>query len=88
MSTPAPGPVLRPLDFGVLMMSKERTHVELGRVVDDLTQWLSVVEVGLLDMLDKTGESIIEEEQDDMSTDKDEAAVHEPSALEEYNAEE
>jgi protein-serine/threonine kinase len=88
MSTPALGPVLRPLDFGVLMMSKERTHVELGRVVDDLTQWLSVVEVGLLDMLDKTGESIIEEEQDDMATDKDETAVHEPSALEEYNAEE
>jgi hypothetical protein len=47
------------------MHSHEGTHAELARTVDDLTQWLSVVEVGLSEMLDNSGEDTIEEEQED-----------------------
>lgn len=59
------GPVIRPLDFGAVMTSHEVTHAELARTVDDLTQWLSVVEVGLSRMLDFAGEDTIAEEQED-----------------------
>lgn len=47
------------------MVSHEGTHAELARTVEDLTQWLSVVEVGLSGMLDTAGEDTITEEQDD-----------------------
>jgi protein-serine/threonine kinase len=69
-SPPAIGPVLRPLDFDILMTSKERTHAELAHTVDDLTQWLSVVEMGLVGMLERVNDDTIEEEQEDSITDK------------------
>jgi protein-serine/threonine kinase len=47
------------------MLSHEGTHAELARTVTDLTQWLSVVEVGLSGMLDTPGEDTIAEEQED-----------------------
>lgn len=48
------GPDLRPLDFGALMTSHDSTHQELARTVDDLMQWLSIVETGLNGVLEKT----------------------------------
>jgi protein-serine/threonine kinase len=63
------GPAIRPLDFGALMLSHEGTHAELARTVADLTQWLSVVEVGLSGMLDTAAdEDTIAEEQEDHAT--------------------
>lgn len=56
---------MRPLDFGALMLSHEGTHAELAQTVEDLTQWLSVVEVGLSRMLETAGEDTITEEQDE-----------------------
>jgi hypothetical protein len=47
------------------MLSHEGTHVELARTVEDLTQWLSVVEVGLSAMLDSASENTIAEEHED-----------------------
>lgn len=61
------GPAMRPLDFSALMRSHEGTHVELARTVEDLSQWLSVVEVGLSGMLDITSEDLtITEEHEDL----------------------
>ena len=62
---------MRPLDFSALMRSHEGTHVELARTVEDLSQWLSVVEVGLSGMLDITSEdfTITEEHEDLKGTD-------------------
>lgn len=47
------------------MLSHEETHIELARTVEDLTQWLSVVEVGLSAMLDSASEDTIAEERED-----------------------
>ncbi|KII92284.1 hypothetical protein PLICRDRAFT_103827 [Plicaturopsis crispa FD-325 SS-3] len=58
------GPTTRPLDYTAILVSHEATHIELARTVDDLTQWLSVVEVGLTGMLEKAFEDTIEEEQE------------------------
>jgi hypothetical protein len=44
------------------MVSHDATHAELAKTVDDLTQWLSVVEIGLIGMLDRANEDTIEEE--------------------------
>lgn len=49
-----PGPMIRPLDFGALMSSSDSTHAELARTVDELVQWLHVVETGLTVVLDKS----------------------------------
>lgn len=62
------GPVLRPLDYSDLMGSDENTHAELSKTVDDLTRWLSVVELGLTGMLDPLGTDTIEEEEEGLST--------------------
>lgn len=48
------GPPLRPLDLGSMMSSHELTHGELARTVDELLQWLSIVETGLTTVLQKT----------------------------------
>jgi hypothetical protein len=48
------GPMIRPLDFGALMSSHDSTHADLARTVDDLVQWLHVVETGLTTVLDKS----------------------------------
>ena len=58
------GPMIRPLDFASLMYSNDAMHAELARSVDDLAQWLNVVEVGLTHMLESAGEPTIEEEQE------------------------
>jgi hypothetical protein len=58
------GPALRPLDFAALVQSPDAMHAELARTVDELAQWLSVVEVGLTQMLDGACEDTIEEEQE------------------------
>ncbi|KAH9929542.1 Pkinase-domain-containing protein [Epithele typhae] len=60
------GPAIRPLDLGPLMHSHEATHAELTRTVDELQQWMSVVEAGLTHMLDRTSQDIIEEETEDV----------------------
>ena len=65
---PLMGPEIRPLDFGTVMESHEATHLELQRTVEGLTQWLSVVEVGLSQLLDKAAEHTIEEEQEQEDT--------------------
>lgn len=41
------GPAIRPLDFASLMSSHEMTHAALANSVDELVQWLGVVEHGL-----------------------------------------
>ncbi|KAL0956049.1 hypothetical protein HGRIS_002221 [Hohenbuehelia grisea] len=75
MSSP---PAIRPLDYTRLMLSDETTHEALTQTVDDLTQWLSAVEVGLSGLLDKlvlasVTDTIEEEgEQEDLETDIDE----------------
>lgn len=63
-SDPSMGPALRPLDFAALTASDDAMHAELARTVDDLAQWLGVVEVGLTQMLETAGEPTIEEEQE------------------------
>lgn len=48
------------------MHSHEATHAELARTVDELQQWMSVVEAGLAQMLDRTTQDTIEEETEDV----------------------
>lgn len=58
------GPAIRPLDFATLMQSSDAMHAELARTVDELAQWLNVVEVGFTQILDSAVEDTIEEEQE------------------------
>ena len=58
------GPPIRPLDLGTIVETHETTHLELARTVEDLAQWLSVVELGLSQILDNAIENTIEEEQE------------------------
>ncbi|KAI0085126.1 hypothetical protein BDY19DRAFT_457360 [Irpex rosettiformis] len=67
-TNPLTGPMIRPLDFGAFIHSHEGTHSELARTVEDLAQWLSVVEIGLSSILDKAAEHTIEEEQEQEET--------------------
>lgn len=53
------------------MLSHESTHAELAQTVDDLTRWLSVVEVGLSRMLETPGEDTITEEQEEHTDNAD-----------------
>lgn len=78
---PVTGPTLRPLDFGTLMNSHEATHSELAGTVEDLAQWLSVVEIGLTSILDKAAEHTIEEEQEQEESGGLIASFPPPSAL-------
>ncbi|KAG6865846.1 hypothetical protein C0991_011178 [Blastosporella zonata] len=61
--TPLHGPPIRPLDYSKLIAANN-TYSELARTIDDLTQWLTVVEVGLGGMLEKAHTDTIEEEQE------------------------
>ncbi|KAF5385865.1 hypothetical protein D9615_002457 [Tricholomella constricta] len=70
-STPSLGPPVRPLNYSKLI-TDENTYSELARTIDDLTQWLTVVEVGLSGMLDKVYTDTIEEEQEVPSDAEDE----------------
>lgn len=46
------------------MKSHEATHSELAHTVDELAQWLSVIETGLTHLLDGAAQNTIEEEQE------------------------
>lgn len=59
------GPPIRPLDLAPLMHSHEATHSELARTVDELQQWMAVVEAGLTQMLERPSQDTIEEEQEE-----------------------
>lgn len=59
-------PPIRPLDLGSLMGSRDDTHAELAHIVEDLAQWLAVVENGLSDLLAAPAVDTIEEEQEDL----------------------
>ena len=48
------------------MGSREDTHAELAHIVEDLAQWLVVVENGLSDLLALPAVDTIEEEQEDL----------------------
>lgn len=48
------------------MGSHENTHAELAHIVEDLAQWLVVVENGLSDLLVMPAVDTIEEEQEDL----------------------
>ncbi|KAG5635217.1 hypothetical protein H0H81_012021 [Sphagnurus paluster] len=65
------GPPIRPLDYSRLI-TEDNTYSELARTIDDLTQWLTVVEAGLNGMLDKVYADTIEEEQEVTSDFEDE----------------
>ncbi|KAH0589372.1 hypothetical protein H2248_005130 [Termitomyces sp. 'cryptogamus'] len=67
------GPSIRPLDYSKLFMA-DNTSSELARTIDDLVQWLTVVEVGLSGLLDKIPADTIEEEQE-VSSDVDDEQV-------------
>jgi hypothetical protein len=71
------GPLVRPLDLSTVILSPETIHVELARIVDDLRQWLSIVEAGLIGVLDKVNEDTIEEEQEDVAADIDDESQYE-----------
>ncbi|KAL1744670.1 STE/STE20/YSK protein kinase [Schizophyllum fasciatum] len=58
------GPPVRPLDYAALVRDGS-THSELARTIEELGQWLSVVETGLGSVLDSAFEDIIEEEGGD-----------------------
>ncbi|OCH88887.1 Pkinase-domain-containing protein [Obba rivulosa] len=58
------GPSIRPLDFGSIMLSHDATHGELARTVDELSQWLSIVENGLTQLLDADNRDTIAEERE------------------------
>lgn len=55
------GPIVRPLDYTALVRDGS-THAELARTIEELGQWLAVVETGLGNVLDSAFEDIIEEE--------------------------
>jgi len=65
-------PSIRPLDLGSLMGSHDDTHAELAHIVEDLAQWLMVVENGLSDLLTIPAVDMIEEEQEEFGGYNDE----------------
>jgi hypothetical protein len=70
----------RPLDYAALT-SREATHTELTKTIDDLTRSLAAVESGLSLMLDTLHAETIEEEQEDGYLESI-SQSHSPSALE------
>ena len=48
------------------MGSRDDTHVELAHIVEDLSQWLAVVENGFSDLLATPAVDTIEEEQEEL----------------------
>lgn len=48
------------------MGSRDDTHAELAHIVEDLAQWLVVVENGLSDLLAMPAVDTIEEEQEEL----------------------
>ena len=66
-------PPIRSLDLGGLMRSRDDTHAELAHIVEDLAQWLAVVENGLSDLLASPAVDTIEEEQEELGGYHDES---------------
>jgi len=64
------GPPVQPLDFVSLTESHEATNSHLARTVDDLTRWLSAIEVGFANMLEQSGGDAIAEEQEETPTEQ------------------
>lgn len=64
------GPQIRPLDY-LSLITHESTHAELARTIEDLTQWLSLVEIGLGGILETTHTNTIEEEKEVASDTED-----------------
>jgi hypothetical protein len=58
-------PEIRPLNLGELMNSRDETHADLARTVEELAQWLSIVESGLSELLVSPAVDVIQEEQED-----------------------
>jgi len=63
---PTVGPPVLPLDLCTLM-SHDATNAQLVRSVNDLTKWLSVLEVGFTTMLEQGAEYSIAEEQEEVT---------------------
>jgi len=53
------------LDYNALLQSREETHAELARTIDELAQWLQIVETGFTTLLNHVDEGIIEEGSED-----------------------
>ncbi|KAG9316533.1 kinase-like domain-containing protein [Chiua virens] len=64
------GPPIQPLDFVALMESQQATNSYLAQTVDDLTRWLSAIEVGFANMLEQSGGDAIAEEQEETPTEQ------------------
>lgn len=63
------GPLVQPLDLASVIMSHDRTHAALAQTVLELSQWLSVVESGLKNVLIASEEAEVVEEEFEDSTD-------------------
>lgn len=55
---------IAPLDLVPLTISREATHSQLAKTVEELAQWLSKVELGFTSILDVVHEDVIQEEQE------------------------
>lgn len=75
------GPAVQPLDFCSLIGSHETTNVHLGRTVDDLTKWFTVMEVGFATMLEQAGSEPIVEEQEEVIADDVATAIGSSDAV-------
>ncbi|KAG2036136.1 hypothetical protein BDR03DRAFT_472401 [Suillus americanus] len=64
------GPQVLPLDL-CNIMSHDATNVQLVRSVNDLTKWLSSIEVGFTMMLEQTAGDSIAEEQEEGAIERD-----------------
>ncbi|KAG2145958.1 uncharacterized protein EDB93DRAFT_1086736, partial [Suillus bovinus] len=64
------GPQVLPLDL-CNIMSHDATNVQLVRSVNDLTKWLSVIEVGFAMMLEQAAGDSIAEEQEEGAIERD-----------------
>ncbi|KAG2119682.1 uncharacterized protein F5147DRAFT_120356 [Suillus discolor] len=64
------GPQVLPLDL-CNIMSHDATNVQLVRSVNDLTKWLSIIEVGFTTMLEQAAGDSIAEEQEEGAIERD-----------------
>lgn len=67
-TAPLQPPVIKPLELLKSTLSPAEAQAELARTVDDLAKWLSVVETGLANLLEKSlfdGHSVVIREEED-----------------------
>ncbi|KAG1765007.1 kinase-like domain-containing protein [Suillus occidentalis] len=67
---PTVGPQVFPLDL-CNIMTHDATNAQLVRSVNDLTKWLSVIEVGFTNMLEQAAGDSIAEEQEEGAIERD-----------------